>query len=346
MLARSKTVSGVLARLAMAAVEKHGVGPREFRQRTGISELELRDPQIRIPAAKHLAMLRLTSQFPVAPEYFQLLDIRHGLTPFPTLAAMLANCDNLGEALSHYLAYRELIGEIDDVMLRRDGTKMEVEYGLESEECRSSRCAYFNLALLAGLMRIYDPEDGRVLSLELTGRPFAPLHLLREAIDCDVRFEQSRNRLVLSSPGADTPISWHNPYVYRFSLNQAKSERDRLWGLRSFARRVECFLVESIGGGELLDGSNPLFEATCIHFGTSRSGLQRRLQREATNFQDIFARVRAEEAKRLLSQDGLSIAAIGDLLGFSSLSAFSRFFSEYCGQPPSRFRDAYAIVPA
>lgn len=344
MVTRTKTVSAVIARFAMQAAERHGIGSKEFYQHTGISELELRDPQARVSAAKHVATMRLLGQFPLTSDYL-MADFGLCLSPFPTIAAVLTNSGSLSEAFAHYLSYRELIGEVDEVSMRRSGDRFEFEYVLEGEG-RSAVCAYFNLALLAGLARLYDPAQARALSLELTGKAFAPPRQLRDAVGCEVRFEQAHNRIVLSAPGADARNETQNPFLHRFFLGQAKEERSRLWAMRSFALRVERFLVEAIGAGELLDAGNGLLTATCEHFGMSRWGLQRRLQPEAANFQGILAKVRAEEARRLLAQTRLPIAEISEQLGFSSLSAFSRFFSEQCGEPPSRFRDVHASLLA
>jgi AraC-like DNA-binding protein len=52
----------------------------------------------------------------------------------------------------------------------------------------------------------------------------------------------------------------------------------------------------------------------------------------------VLGRVRATQARHMLLQAQSSISEISDLLGFSSLSAFSRFFSAAFGVSPSQFR--------
>jgi AraC-like DNA-binding protein len=52
----------------------------------------------------------------------------------------------------------------------------------------------------------------------------------------------------------------------------------------------------------------------------------------------VIARVRISEAKRLLIQNQMQLSEIGDALGFSSPSVFSRFFSDQAGISPSRFK--------
>jgi AraC-like DNA-binding protein len=65
---------------------------------------------------------------------------------------------------------------------------------------------------------------------------------------------------------------------------------------------------------------------------TSRS-LQRRLKDEQTTFNAIREDVRRELAQRYLA-DGLAIAEISFLLGFSEPSAFFRAFKRWTGTTP------------
>ena len=52
-----------------------------------------------------------------------------------------------------------------------------------------------------------------------------------------------------------------------------------------------------------------------------------------------FLLLKIEEAKRLLREDGLSIAEISAHLGFETPQYFSRIFRRYVGMPPKSFRE-------
>ena len=91
---------------------------------------------------------------------------------------------------------------------------------------------------------------------------------------------------------------------------------------------------------------HPLYACSMLGaFGlglTSRS-LQRRLKDEGTAFQTLREDVRRELAQRYLS-DGLSIAEISFLLGFSEPSAFFRAFKRWTGKTPLESRLARSVV--
>ncbi|WP_341676399.1 helix-turn-helix transcriptional regulator [Niveibacterium sp. SC-1] len=189
------------------------------------------------------------------------------------------------------------------------------------------------------LARQYGASFKRPPVLELSGKPIRKLEPgLPNA--CELRFEQDRNRLLLNLRGADAPYAQHNRLVFEACIKRAKTEVKALVRLESFSAKTEDLLLQLIRKQADWTNASSILEQACEVFGISRSALHRRLQKENTNFQSVFSRVRLEEAKRLLVQDGRSLSDIGDLLGFSSLSVFSRFFYEQVGISPSRYRAA------
>ncbi|MDX5298804.1 MAG: helix-turn-helix transcriptional regulator, partial [Gammaproteobacteria bacterium] len=70
----------------------------------------------------------------------------------------------------------------------------------------------------------------------------------------------------------------------------------------------------------------------------SRHTLYKRLKAENLTFADLLDEVRKEQALTYLRESPRSLAEIGDLLGFSELSAFSRAFKRWMGVSPAEFR--------
>lgn len=71
----------------------------------------------------------------------------------------------------------------------------------------------------------------------------------------------------------------------------------------------------------------------------SRSTLERRFEAAlGRTVHDEIARARAEVAKRLLSQPGLTTGEIADRCGFTTVQGFSRFFRDNAGTTPAAFR--------
>jgi AraC-like DNA-binding protein len=87
----------------------------------------------------------------------------------------------------------------------------------------------------------------------------------------------------------------------------------------------------------LPEGSCSL-EQIAQHMGVDRRSVQRRLDREGVTFSSIVEAVRMEMVGRYLDDPNRPLYLITRLLGFSSLSAFSRWFSHRYGCSPSKWR--------
>uniref|UniRef100_UPI00374D10C2 AraC family transcriptional regulator ligand-binding domain-containing protein n=1 Tax=Rhodoferax sp. TaxID=50421 RepID=UPI00374D10C2 len=266
-LPEQRSVSSAVARFGMQGAERYGIGPQEFQRRTGISAWDLQSPQTRICAEKHLAMMRLVQQMPVPQDCWQM-DIHACLQPFPTLYAVVANAPNLVAGLGAFFQHRSLIGNVDTLTCLRDGAQFEFGYQLD-DSGGTSLSAFGNFFLLNGLVRHYDAQGGRARVLELTGAPFSAAAVLRDAMGCEVRFGQARNRLLLQAPASDQPYAQHNPTLYAFFQAQARSEQAQLEPPQTFALGLQRFLADAIAAGDAIGSGSQLLAQACAHFKTS-----------------------------------------------------------------------------
>lgn len=131
------------------------------------------------------------------------------------------------------------------------------------------------------------------------------------------------------------PDLWEHPMVMR-NADELALLRDRLkqqaqpFGSDGIAQWVEMMLREAIGVQP-----NQAFLAQVA--GMSSSTLARRLTAEGTTFRDIANRVRYERACALLREGSLSVADIGERLGYADTPSFVRAFKAMGGVTPGRF---------
>jgi AraC-like DNA-binding protein len=335
---RTRTVSNTVARFASAVCERSGMDPREFLRRTNLTVDQLTAPGGRVSQDQFLAAVRLLYQAaPAGLKNDLAVDVEAAIAPYPDFGVLLTNSPSFRQSLTNFCDFRVLVGEIDDAVVRREGNLLEIEYRLEGAQ-RSSGCAFFNLALLAGMAPLYESAEARVVRMELSGEPFLPLSTLKQAVGYDIRIGQPRNVLTLLAPGAEMPSPCHNPFLYRFAMKRCSASRAALWPDTSFSTRVENFLHAALATSESKEMENRLMGAACEHFRISRWTMQRYLAPEGTTFRQLLDRVRLQESHRHLSADELAISEISERLGFSSNSAFTRFFVDRCNQTPSAFR--------
>ena len=72
--------------------------------------------------------------------------------------------------------------------------------------------------------------------------------------------------------------------------------------------------------------------------GVSKRTLQRHLETEGTNFQEVLAATREDLARYYLTKTRLSGAEISYLLGFGDPNSFFRAFHAWTGQTTEQFR--------
>lgn len=96
--------------------------------------------------------------------------------------------------------------------------------------------------------------------------------------------------------------------------------------------------IRSLLGNKFADGL-PSFEEIAERLGVSPSSLRRRLMSEQTSYQRLKDDCRRDAAIRLLQASELSVADIGERLGFTETSSFIRSFRAWTGTTPRGLRD-------
>ncbi|MFN3888766.1 MAG: AraC family transcriptional regulator ligand-binding domain-containing protein [Beijerinckiaceae bacterium] len=96
--------------------------------------------------------------------------------------------------------------------------------------------------------------------------------------------------------------------------------------------------IASICVTTLISGNVPSSRSVAREVAVSERTLLRRLEEHGRSFSSIFAQTRQLAAIRLLNDTDAPLKEISSSLGYSELSAFTRAFRGWTGQPPSRFR--------
>ena len=98
-----------------------------------------------------------------------------------------------------------------------------------------------------------------------------------------------------------------------------------------FSQRVRACILSMLPLGGLTA------DTVAAQFSMSSRTLRRRLQEEATSYQEILDDVRAELARHYLTKEKRGIDEVAFLLGFSDPSAFTKAFRRWTGQTPADF---------
>jgi AraC-like DNA-binding protein len=147
-----------------------------------------------------------------------------------------------------------------------------------------------------------------------------------------VEFDQDFNGLAISRADLGRRLSTADPEAARTLARIVEGAGSAV--AESMVDRVSA-LIE-----RLLPAGDCSAKRAAQMLGIDRRTIYRRLAQEGETFSSLVDRMRRDLAAELLSHGGRSISQVADLLGFSSLSTFSRWFHRSHGTSARDFRKA------
>jgi len=147
---------------------------------------------------------------------------------------------------------------------------------------------------------------------------------------CSLEFDSNFDGLTCTSKALAT----RNPFADVELASYARSLLDLLPGMRdpSATEKVRSMILLLIPEGQ----ATAERAADCL--GLPVRTLQRRLIGEGTGFSQLLDETRRELVVRYLFNTAQPIGVIAHLMGYSSISAFTRWFTSAFGMPPIRWR--------
>jgi AraC-like DNA-binding protein len=332
-----RTVSNRIAKNCWHGLHAAGVSEAEFTGNTGIRLDELGGAGGRINADKHRRLTQFLQRFPTSR-----LMVDTGVAAWfadqLTLASLCFNSATLRHAIQRFLEFRGLVGEFDAMLMRENGSALEFEYISEFLPGQGGMQSFANFKSLAFVVRAYDPGPATAFQVGLQGQEPAFCNAMSEFFGAPVRFGQARNILRFDAPALDRPFGQFNALLAPHLLGRAQEEMRQIRGAHRFSAQVEQAIRELLAPAPADVDSASLLLRLCDTMRIAPWSLRRSLQQEETSFRTLEMKVKSEEAGRLLQAGSLSVAEISDRLGFSSQSAFTRFFKMHHHLPPVRYR--------
>ncbi|UUZ78594.1 AraC family transcriptional regulator [Polaromonas sp. P1(28)-13] len=139
----------------------------------------------------------------------------------------------------------------------------------------------------------------------------------RSILGGNLRFSQDYNGIALSSADMDAPLHFADPAM-RQQVRQLVHD-DLSGHTFTFRDEVEQLIMA------LLPTGRCSADQVAMYLGVDRRTVHRRLSAHGTTFTQLLDEIRIEQAQRLLGYGDRKLTDIAPLVGFSSLSAFSRW---------------------
>ncbi len=337
--------SASYARLVFEHVRTHGHDPAPVLAALGLSELELNQAQLRVPARRLTQALHVASQCCGDPHIG--LSIGQSVRPahMGSLGYALTSCTDLTDGLAQFERLQALICTEVHVHHRVLGAVLESRHEVIGEVPRDyhfwsfvlvSRMAFARWVAARHLV----PHD---IAMPCPA-PAAP-RAFQAFMGCTVRYDapQACERgpadwLSLPNPNADANVH---------TLMSAMT--DQLWqqagqGGEHIVGQVRQHITHLLHQGQV-PTLESLAEAVDTTLGVSARQLQRRLADQGLNFKDLVEDVRRQQVLHELRHTALPLAAIAERAAYAEPSSMHRAVRRWANLTPMAVREQAQCAP-
>ncbi len=311
-------------------VSDYGVSPDALAAKAGVRLEDLLDQDASIPFP---AMGRL---FAAARDLTQREDIglllghrTDTLESLGLVGRLMRHAPSLGAALEDLATHQQRYVTGAVIYLFRTEDEAHLGYAVHHKAV-DAHALIVDAAMAAGANLLRALGGGLALEIQIS-RPLPP-HPgpWRQLLGVPVRFNAPQSALVIDARNLARPVPGANATM-RAALERQVAA---YWAVSppDLAAEVTRVLVPNIPWGQ---GS---LEFAAERLGLHPRTLERRLRDAGTTFRRLQNDLRLEIAGRLLRGTHMSVAMIGEALGYGDPSAFVRWFRHATGQTPARWR--------
>lgn len=308
-----------------------GLDPHQMLRGARISRNALLDPDMRIPAAAVGRLLETSARQADAPDFGLRMAEQRPVSNLGPLAFVVREAPTLRGALESMVRYMGLQNEALHMRVEDVDGLVVIRLQLLSDEPGTHRQA---TELAAGVMF-------RMLSVFL-GPAWRPRSICfshgapdshatyQRLFGMQALFNQDFDGIVCVAADLQAPLPSYDPVM----AQQVKRYLDTLLAQSNTTMTDKVRrLVHA-----LLPGGTCSVDRVALQLGVDRRTVHRWLAQEGTTYSDIVNDTRESLATRYIANRARPLSEVATLLGFSSLSAFSRWFGMQFGCSVSKWR--------
>jgi AraC-like DNA-binding protein len=325
--------SAVLVSYARLATALH-LDAQEVASEVGIQPEQLASPDLTVPARRAYRLMELAARRSGAADFgLRLAGDRINLSHLGTLGVLARDEPDVRSVLRRFASDMHLhttsmqlrLTEAADMAL----VEMVVDPDGEREVRQSTECA---IGVLCLILRHLLGEGWHPILVHLIHASMGGDAPHRTLFGCPVTFGSGANLLVMSSRDLDrsNPLHQTGLRAYTAPVPAASLAPDAMG-------KVTPQLVAQIIGRLLPSGA---CSATQVaqELGMDRRTLHRHLIYSRNSYSQSLQHARMALAEQYVAAGTMRMAEISDLLGFSSVSNFSRWFKAHAGAAPTAWR--------
>ncbi|MBB3045833.1 AraC-like DNA-binding protein [Litorivivens lipolytica] len=326
----TRHISGAVLSGASELIRELGGAPEAMAEWAGLPSESLADSDIPVDVASVLRFFNTAATDLDCRNIGIMLAARNGLDVFGPLWILLRSARSVQQMLedltSNYDMYTR--GAALSLQFDEEGAALCWDTVSQLDEDPAQAAEYGFALCVNELRRLMPHFRPRAVQFRHCAPDSLQLHV--ELFGREISFNQDRNAIYFTRETLNMPMNTANSRSY--SLMQSRLRCDASIARAGLNERIENIVRFLLPYSPCT--VNEISDATGISVRT----LQNRLTQQGTSFKQIKDKVRYDLALKYLQSSDLSLAEISEILGYSELSAFSRSFRRWHGQPASAVR--------
>lgn len=317
----------------VATMQKLGSDPLPLLREAGLSPSLMEQPDQVISAQSVMRLLEKSAAVTGCASLGVIMAEGRNLADLGAVSLLLTYQPNLRAALSTLAHFRNSINAtlVISVEEERDIAIIRENFSLTRPEAMQQSVG-LALGVLARLAAAVMPDQWRPIAVHFTQEQPNMRELIhyRTVFGCPIEFGSELNGIVIHRKDLDIA----NPRADAALADHAQRLIEAIMSPRN--RTVAQIVEESI---TLLMPSGRANIKNCAEkMGVTVRTLQRQLDRDGTSFAALLNNARRHLAEQYLSNPNVRITDVADMLGYSSIGAFTRWHIQSYGMSPREQR--------
>jgi AraC-like DNA-binding protein len=322
--------SACLTNYAEVAQALH-VSPLEQLRRVNINPASLTSPDTLVPATAFIQLLENSAQAAGVENFGLRMAEKRRVSNLGPLAVVLRSQPTMRKALEAMRDFTHLQAEEVTLFFEVEDAVLVIREELMPDRPEPTRQATeLSLGVVYRTLRALLGDEWRPSAVCFRHSAPHDLTLHRRVFDTRLQFNGNIDGIICRAANLDDPLPAYDPETARYLQKLVDVLDTRR--VQSSADRVRQLVLL------LLPTGRCSIEIVAQHLGLDRRTLQRHLQRDGQSFSVILDSVRHDLAVKYLAHYDQPLKDLAELLGFSELSVFSRWFAHRFGCTATNWR--------
>jgi AraC-like DNA-binding protein len=312
-----------------------GLNPQPLLANLGLSRRLLENTESRISLSAAITLLEESARQTACASFGLRMAETRQLAHFGVVSLLLTHQATLRESLLMLMQYQHLLNESLAIHIEDAGKLVILHVEVMSDAPIAKRQG--NELAIGVLFRLCTALLGQhwhPVGVTFTHSPPDDLKVHQRLFRCKLEFDGGFNGIACLANDIDRPNPIADPGMVRNAVRLV----DSLPAAGPSSTVIEVRKALYVG----LPMGRATIEQVALALNLNVRTLQRRLEDSAHSFTDLINEVRRELALRYMDNPRYQLGRVAELLGYSVLSSFTRWFKAQFGITPEKWRERRA----